>query len=198
MMRPICNLVLLSLLLAPSAALAAPITAGTWSPVGAVNADGFPFWDGASNDCQDCGVAEFLVPFGPLEYLHDGSGAPVPFVFPEAVPWTRLFALSITPGVFGQRADGAFTYETDTVHDSNSVDQPGQFALFRQVGSSTIRYFVAVEDLRLDIGPVPSDRDYNDYVATFREARAVPEPATLLLMGGAMLVGVARLRMRKP
>ena len=191
------SLVFLSLLLAPSLVLAAPITTGTWSPLGVTNEDGSPFWDGASADCEDCGVAAFLPLFGfdSLEYLHDGTGGPVSFVFPETVSWTRLFSLSLTPGVFGQRGDGAFTYDPENLPDSNSLDQGWQYALFRQVESDHIQYFVGVEDVRFDLG-TPSDGDYNDFVATFIQARTVPEPAMLLLMGGVMLAFAARLRAR--
>lgn len=189
-------LVFVGLLLAPSGALASPITTGTWSPVGAVNGDGSTFWDGASGDCEDCGVAAFLTYFGSLEYLHDGTGAAAPFVFPEMVSWAPLFSLSSMKGVFGQRSDGAFTYETPTIHDSNSVEQGWQYALFRQKGSNSTRYFLGVEDIRVDLGLLPSDQDYNDYVVSFTQAAAVPEPAMLLLMGGALLAFAARLRAR--
>jgi hypothetical protein len=198
------SFVLALALIAPSTALADPITiGGAWSntstpltdPSGSgVLAD--PFWTGVSWDCPTCGVGYLLDAYtdNGLEYLHNGSGGYTPFRFEEPVTLpTMLFNITALPGgVIGRRDDGAFTYDNGTGHVINSWDDYGQFALFRRVDGETTRYFLAVEDIL--ITEIVNDRDYNDYVGTFTP-QAVPEPSTLLLIGCAVAAaGVRRYR----
>jgi hypothetical protein len=182
-------LIALALLL-PAGASAAPITAGNWTVLPSSNWDSNPFFDGRSWDCPACNVADLLAGYGPLEYLHDGTGRSAQFRFDDPVITpTVLFSITAwTHGVFGRRADGAFTYDSGTGRVSNSWDNPEQYALFRVVGQESIRYFIGVEDILLS-EPL-NDRDYNDYVAAFSEPVGIPEPSTLLLFGMSM-VGIA-------
>ena len=75
-----------------------------------------------------------------------------------------------TNGVIGRRSDGAFTYDSGTGHQSNSWDNPGQFALFRLVGPESTHYFLGIEDIPLRFAH--NDRDYNDYVVKFETHRS--------------------------
>jgi hypothetical protein len=195
--------VLALVLSAPSAALADPFTVGgVWSKTAdpLTNSSGAPlsvepFWAGISFDCPTCGVGFLLGAFedGDLEYLHDGRGGHTPFWFNEPLsPPTMLFNITaLMGGTLGVRSDGAFTY-TYAFGTINSIDDFGQFALFRLVEPDKTRYFLGVEDIL--ITEVINDRDYNDYVATFTP---VPEPSTLLLMGGSLAVMAARKKLRR-
>ena len=201
-------LMMAAVILMPVTAAAAPITPGMWSPIGTPDDDGLPFWDNLSDDegiprcpADSCNAGAVLLDlgYGPLEFLH-AAGDPdqaVPFAFSQPVTWSPLFSATIlTNGTPGQRGDGAITYDTNPGQPDNSawnsLDDPGQFALFRQVEADRIRYFVAFEDIE----GANSDFDYNDLIMTFTERRAAPEPATLLLFGTA-LTGVAARRLRR-
>jgi len=202
-------LVMAAVILMPLTAAAAPITPGMWSPVGTPDDDGLPFWDNLSDDegiprcpADSCNAGAVLLDlgYGPLEFLHT-AGDPdqaVAFAFSQPVTWSPLFSATIlTNGTPGQRVDGAITYDTNPGQPDNSawnsLDDPSQFALFRQVEADRIRYFVAFEDIE----GANSDFDYNDLIMTFTERRAIPEPATLLLFGTALAAAVARRRHRR-
>jgi hypothetical protein len=195
--------VLILALLVPSAAVAGPISlGGVWSststPAGSaptlLRLDLVPFWSGASWDGPLMGVGYLLNAYGTsgLEYLHDGTGHYTSFRFDdEILNTTKINGITAwTGGVFGRRADGAFTYDSGTGRVSNSWDSGQQYALFRLVGRETTRYFLGIEDILLS-EPL-NDRDYNDYVVTF-ETATVPEPGTLLLLS----TGMAALAVRK-
>jgi hypothetical protein len=190
-------------LLAPSSALADPITlGGVWgspnapfgSEPGSVTAA--PFWGGVSWDCTVCGVGYLINAFETenIEYLHDGTGQAAGFRFePESdiSATTMLFSITgWTGGTFGRRADGAFTYDSGTGHVSNSWDNGAQYALFRIVEPEITRYFLGIEDILVSF---PTDADHNDYVATFTQpTHSVPEPSSLLLMGCAIAAAAMR------
>jgi len=194
------SLVLTLALLLPASALADPITAGgSWVGTNTVITDPSqggvtvaPFWSGLSWDCTFCGIGYLIDAYGSdLEYLHDGAGQAASFRFGMDDPLEGFVHLggitAWTSGVFGRRADGAFTYDSGTGHVSNSWDSPGQYALFRLVGPQETRYFLGIEDILVSYAL--NDHDHNDYIVGFVEHH-VPEPSTLLLMGCAM-VGVA-------
>ena len=126
-----------------------------------------------------------------LEYLTNGSGSFTSFRFEEDIfNLTKIGGItSRSNGVLGVGAGGALTYSNGYGPAMNSWDDPGQFALFRQVLPETTHYFIGVEDLLF--GDPINDSDYNDYVARF-DTREVPEPATLLLLGSGMAVIAAR------
>ncbi len=178
------SLILALTFLVPSVASAGPVTAGQWSPVSPADANLDPFWDGQSWDCPTCGAGYLLYGEYPsLEYLNNGAGGFTAFRFDEQIlDWTLEFSnTSWTHGVFGQRFDGAFTYDSGTGRISNSVDNPGQYALFRHATPEWTEYYLAIEDILLD-EPM-NDRDYNDYVVSFTvPTQSVPEPSTLLLL----------------
>ncbi|HEY0874418.1 MAG TPA: PEP-CTERM sorting domain-containing protein [Vicinamibacterales bacterium] len=198
---------LAAMLAVPSLAAAGPITTGVWSPVTNPANDGGEFWDNLSVDDATCTVicnAGAILDrlFGPVEYLHDGSGGAVAFSFGE--PVTHQYFASLTGwggGIFSQQADGSFTYNANQTshpgHISNSLDDPGQFALFRKAIPGGFQYWVGVEDIRFDMQLPPdiiSDLDYNDYMVTFSQVSNVPEPGLLLLMGSGIFAATRRFR----
>jgi hypothetical protein len=198
-------LLLATCLAVPATANAGPITSGVWSPVGNTWNTGTIFWDNQSGDCDVCNAGTLLnIIFGPLEYLHDGSGGATAFKFNQAVSYTKFGSLSVLKGTFSQQPDGNFTYDNTAGLIANSLATGWQFALFRQVGPQSTRYFIGVEDL--PVGPSllqqqlsgngwTSDADFNDYMASFT-LENVPEPSTLMLMGTAF-AGFAARRLRR-
>jgi hypothetical protein len=180
--------------------MAEPITVGgSWlSTQAALNpAEGSllvtPYWAGLSWDCSTCGIGYLLSAYNTpnLEYLHDGSGHAVSFRFTMDDPLSNFQYVggitAWTNGVFGRRADGAFTYDSGTGHVSNSWDNPEQYALFRLVGGDTVRYFLGIEDILVSY--TLNDHDHNDYIVSFTD---VPEPSSLLLMGCAAAAAFGR------
>lgn len=215
-MRVVIRCLLLgALVLTPAATQAAPILpdGGTWTVVGVPTQDGLMYWDNPSDsDCKGkkCNAGEAILgmfstlmympldPSGaPLEYLHNGKGKPVPFAFDPIVGWRGEFSMTaLNHGYHGQLANGAVTYTVDGPGNSpmflaDSLTDPRQFALFRQVGTTSVRYYVAFEDTK----GKKSDYDYNDLILSFEQLRSVPEPSTLALLGSAFL-GVALRRRR--
>jgi len=191
-------------LLVPSAALAGPISVtGTWSATTSTVPTGngsealelLPFWAGASWDGQRKGIRYLLEEYGDLtglEYLHDGAGNYTSFLFDdEIINTTKIGGITAwTNGVFGRRADGAFTYNSGTGRVSNSFDSGQQYALFRIVQAEYTQYFLGIEDILLS-EPL-NDRDYNDYIVAFQTPTPVPEPGTMLLLGSGIAALVAR------
>ena len=212
MIATVRNLVLASALVVPSLAVAAPITAGVWSAIGTPGGAGHAgFWDNLSDDITDpqcapvtfCNAGDVLIAegFGPgLEFLHGATtGTPVAFSFGETIAFdTPIFTLTtLNQGTPGQLANGAITYNTDPGQPGNlswdSLTDPSQFALFRQVGPLGTTYFLSFEDSPFDAG----DRDFNDLIMQFTQ-RSAPEPATMLLLGTALAgLGVRRVRQRR-
>jgi hypothetical protein len=217
MMRVLIRCLMTAALVAflPLTVTAAPITLGTWSPIVPPDRDGRPFWDNVSDDdgepgcpAAGCNIGAVLLGmgYGPLEFLHTVGDAntAVAFSFAESVlPWTPLFSKTIlTAGTPGQLPNGAISYDTippgpgETPDParfvSNSLDDPWQYALFRQVGPNSIRYFIGFEDIERPNG----DLDYNDLIMTFTQSRQVaPEPGTMVLLGTALAgIGIRRLR----
>lgn len=201
----------------PTVTTAAPIlpSSGIWSLVGTPTQDGEPFWDNPSNnDCKGakCNAGEAILGLfheemrlpldpngGPLEYLNDGNGNAIGFGFGSLAGWRGEFSqTSLTQAYYGQLANGAITYTVDGPGNSpptffaDSINDPEQFALFRQVGPDYTRYFFAFEDTK----GRHSDYDYNDLIMSLQESRSVPEPATLALFGTA-LFGLAMRRIRR-
>jgi hypothetical protein len=180
------------LVLMPSLGWAAPITLGTWSAVspGMSNGNQQPFWDGVSWDGANRGIGDLLSPYAGLEFLHNGAGQSVAFLFdnPVVSPTLMYNITAWQGGSLAQAANGAFTYNSGTGRLSNSLENSVQYALFRVVGTGATQYFLGVEDIL--IGYEATDRDHNDYVVTFTQS--VPEPsalALLLLASGAAAAG---------
>lgn len=192
-------------LVLPTSAIAAPITInGVWTNVltpvtdpGQGGAVVSPYWSGLSWDCPQCGVGYLVASIQPdwreLEYLHNGVGGATGFRFaPDAdiTDPTLLFQMTgWRNGVFGRRADGAFTYDSGTQRLSNSWDQGEQYALFRIVRPETTLYYLGIEDILM---AQLNDHDYNDYVTGFSERASVPEPSSLLLLGCAFAAAGVR------
>jgi hypothetical protein len=192
------------LLLTPSAALAGPISVdGVWSPMAAttdpngLSAELDPFWAGVSWDGPLKGIGFLLAKeYGStenVEYLHSSDGSPISFLFDDPMLTVTKFAgiTAWSNGVFGRRADGAFTYDSGTGFKSNSMDSPEQYALFRVVLPEVTHYFMGIEDILIKSGWA-NDRDYNDYVVRWDVTQSVPEPGSLLLLGSGIAAVVAR------
>ena len=199
----------------PSVGSAAPMletsVGAVWSDLTGPFLDGGQFWDNPTVDCGDpaapCNAGSIVFnafgAAGPIQYLHDGAGAALPFRFSEPVSLSDLGGLSaiVPPGTTVQEADGSFTFTSGIPgHVSNSFSEYEQFALFRQTLPGAIRYFIAVEDIRFDL-PAPSpyfaDGDFNDDLLSFRVAtQQAPEPSLLLLMGTG-IAGLATRRLRR-
>lgn len=193
---------------------------GMWSAVTQPNQDGSPFWDNPTHDnCAtsggQCNAGQAILGLhttplvrpldptgGPLEYLHDGSGKPVPFFFDHSVlDWLPEFTITIffdgTPGQLDDPSSpfhGALTYTipgtggAPPIFSANSILDFQQFALFRQQVTQGTRYFFAFEDA----AGTASDFDYNDLIMS----SPVPEPATMILVG-SVLLGLAGQRARR-
>ena len=200
-------LLLATVLLMPASALADPITVGgSWSNVGTPVGDESsallsPFWSGLSWDCAECGIGYMINAFGneQIEYLHDGFGQATGFRFapddPITIPVYLGGITGWTNGTFGRRADGAFTYDSGTGHVSNSWDNGAQYALFRIVGAESTQYFLGIEDILVSYSI--NDHDHNDYIVSFTQTNAVPEPTSLLLMGLGFAGFVTRKRLQQ-
>jgi hypothetical protein len=198
-MRRVLVTSLLDLLLAAGLASAAPITLGSWLGVTAPD-QASAFWSGTSWDCPTCGIGYVLAgetasDFSRLEYLTDGFGGPAGFVWDHTPDWSLVSAQTAwTAGQLTIDGGGDFRYDSATGRRSDSLGSGGQYALFRLVGATDVRYYLGVEDILLS--EVRNDRDYNDHVVTWTESEPVPEPGTLLLLGAGLTL--LRCRSRRP
>ena len=160
-----------------NSANAGVITMGTWSKM-----DAGAFWNNPSWDGPGVNAGELLAPYGVSEYLSSG-GAPVAFAFDQSEYFWE--ALSITAWKDGrgiwQLPDGSASFTTHA-YTYNTLTTPQQFALFRFLGATTIRYLLGVEHMPMPI--MRTDRDYNHHIGFMPEQRPTPtpEPGTLMLM----------------
>jgi len=98
---------------------------------------------------------------------------------------TLLFTPSANYG-FYLISNGVGTFYTQTQYDSLGDNFEG-FALFQQTAGSS--YYLGVED-----GGASGDRDFNDMVI---HLSSVPEPASMALFGGGLVLMGAFIRRRK-
>lgn len=122
-----------------------------------------------------------------LEFLHNGFGDPVAFMFddPAIAPVMQHHITDWQSGALWMDG-GVFRYDSGTGRLSSSWDGGGQYALFRSVGPEMTRYYLGIEDILLS--EAANDRDYNDCVVTFDvPTHGVPEPSTLMLLGIAAI-----------
>ncbi len=175
-----------------SSADAGVITTGTWT---AMNAGAYwnnPSWDGPGLD-----AGQLITSWGwPVEYL-SANNAPVAFAFDQPELFWEATSISawMDDRTIWQLANGSVSFVTHG-YSYNTLTTPQQFALFRYVGTTSIVYFLAVEDIP---PTMQSDHDYNDYIGYAFEyfpppppPTPTPEPGTLALMLSGGLVTLWR------
>ena len=139
MRTTIRSLAVVMIVMLPSTAIAGPFsvaTPTTWSSASIFTGDDVtslaldirPFWAGASWDGANKGILDLIVKeYGStngLEYLERSGGGYTSFFFDDPILHMTKFngITAWSNGVFGRRADGAFTYDSGTGRISNSID----------------------------------------------------------------------------
>lgn len=203
--------VLIALLFATTAS-ASILSPGVWKPLPAATGAGTPYFNTVSDDCLTCAFSYDAEGFV-TEYLVMPDGSPAPWSATgltgtfnlgfEVADWAGLnrfgwFPVGAPGGgdIFvGNDSEGAvktlaltgdvgFWLLNPRGELLTTLADPGQFILTRVVQKTMTLYLLGIEDQR---APPSQVKDYNDMEVIFSERpqaiSAVPEPASLLLLG---------------
>jgi hypothetical protein len=122
------------------------------------------------------------------------------FAGPDSAPATNVFSPSVQYGLYLKTAGGATYYTQSSLNQSDEATHQ-HFAIFQQSAISGKEiYWLGIEDLTTDaLASEGCFGDYNDMVirlSALSPPDVIPEPSTIVLaLGGLLLMG-CRLRRR--
>lgn len=179
-------------LLTHASATAGPITPGTWSVLPAPSNQSGLYFDNASWDCGQCGVAWQM---SNVEYLHDpgDQNMPIGFAVPGPLQLTDLGGTSdyLPDHLFAHDPiTGDFSLDNGNGYTARS-SVAGNTVLFRALSAGRTNYWIWFEDLP----STRTDSDYQDRGVTWFELEplaappaSVPEPSTMMLLSAGALM----------